>query len=68
MAQGHVSTQGKTPRNFAIDPTGAILYAANEASGNVVEFRIDQKTGSLTPDGKVFEVPKPVCVTFAAMR
>jgi len=67
-AQGHVSTQGKTPRNFAIDPTGAILYAANEASGNVVEFRIDPKTGSLTPEGKVFEVPKPVCVTFAALR
>jgi 6-phosphogluconolactonase len=67
-AQGHVSTQGKTPRNFAIDPTGAILYAANEASGNVVEFRIDQKTGTLTLYGKVFEVPKPVCVTFATMR
>jgi len=27
-----VSTQGKTPRNFSLDPTGAYLFAANENS------------------------------------
>jgi 6-phosphogluconolactonase len=25
-----VPTQGKTPRNFAVDPTGAYLFAANQ--------------------------------------
>jgi 6-phosphogluconolactonase len=59
-----VSTQGKTPRNFAIDPSGTRLYAANQDSNSVVVFRIDEQTGGLTPDGKVFEVPSPVCVLF----
>jgi 6-phosphogluconolactonase len=67
-AQAHVPTQGKTPRNFAIDPSGSLLYAANQASDNVVEFHIDQKTGGLSPAGKVFEVPKPVCVAFVTTR
>jgi 6-phosphogluconolactonase len=61
---GNESTQGKTPRNFAIDPTGTYLLAANQDSSTVVVFRIDQKTGKLTPTGQKVEVPKPVCVTF----
>jgi 6-phosphogluconolactonase len=64
----HVSTQGKTPRNFAIDPSGAHLLAANQDSGTVVVFRIDQKTGGLTPTGTVVQVPFPVCVVFAKAR
>jgi 6-phosphogluconolactonase len=62
----HVSTQGKTPRNFAIDPTGSYLFAANQDSDSVVVFRIDPKTGRLTPTGQVLKVPAPVCVTFVA--
>jgi 6-phosphogluconolactonase len=64
----HTPTQGKTPRNFAIDPTGAYLFAANQGSGNVVLFRIDQTTGRLTPTGQKVEVPLPVCVVFAPAR
>jgi len=63
-----VSTQGKTPRNFAIDPSGAFLFAANQDSGNVVVFRVDPATGRLTPTGNVLEVASPVCVVFAALR
>ncbi len=63
----YVSTQGKTPRNFAIDPTGSYLFAANQDSDSVVVFRIDPKTGRLTPSGQVLEVPSPVCVTFVAI-
>jgi 6-phosphogluconolactonase len=59
-----VSTQGKLPRNFAIDPTGGYLFAANQGSGSVVVFRIDRSTGHLTATGEVLEVPSPVCVTF----
>ena len=62
---GHVPTQGKTPRNFAIDPTGRFLLAANQNSGTVVVFGIDPQTGALTPTGTVLEVPSPVCITFA---
>jgi 6-phosphogluconolactonase len=61
-----VLTQGKTPRNFAIDPTGAYLLAANQDSDNIVVFRIDQKTGKLSPTGDVLEVGRPVCIKFVA--
>jgi 6-phosphogluconolactonase len=60
----HVSTQGRTPRNFSLDPTGAYLFAANENSSTVVLFRVDDKTGRLTPAGQVLEVPSPSCVIF----
>ena len=60
----HTSTQGKTPRNFAIDPTGRLLFAENQESDTIVVFRIDEKTGKLTPTGKVLEVGQPVCVKF----
>ena len=60
----HVATQGKTPRNFAIDPTGQYLLAANQDSDNIVVFRIDPQTGRLTPTGQALEVGSPVCVTF----
>jgi 6-phosphogluconolactonase len=64
----YVPTQGKTPRNFAIDPTGSRLFVANQNSGNIVVFRIDAKTGHLTPTGQMLEVPSPVCVTFVAVE
>jgi len=60
----HVPTKGKTPRNFAIDPTGKYLFAANEESNSIVMFRVDPKTGRLTDTGQVLDVPSPVCVIF----
>ncbi len=61
-ATGHEATQGKTPRNFAIDPTGNFLLAANQNTSTVVTFHIDQKSGQLTPTGNVAQVPTPVCL------
>jgi 6-phosphogluconolactonase len=63
-AQGHQSTGGKTPRNFAIDPTGTFLLAANQRSNSVVSFRVDPSTGALTPTGHSIAVPAPVCVRY----
>ncbi len=62
-----VLTQGKTPRNFSIDPTGEYLFAANQGSDNIVVFRIDQKTGRLTPTGNVLKTPSPVCLVFLVL-
>ncbi|MGO9274405.1 MAG: lactonase family protein [Terriglobia bacterium] len=62
----YVSTQGKTPRNFAIDPTAAYLFAANQDSDSIVIFHVDPNTGRLTPTGQVLDAPSPVCVTFVA--
>ena len=61
-------TMGKTPRNFAIDPTGKFLLAANQESNNIVVFRIDAITGALTPTGDIVEAPAPVCITFVAAK
>ncbi|MCL4860678.1 MAG: lactonase family protein [Caldilineaceae bacterium] len=62
---GAESTQGQTPRNFAIDPTGTLLLAANQNSSTVAAYHIDQKTGRLAPTGVISDVPTPVCLKFA---
>jgi 6-phosphogluconolactonase len=56
-----VSTNGKTPRNFAIFK-GGYLLAANQNSNTIVSFKIDKESGRLTPTGYEIEVPKPVCI------
>ena len=58
-------TQGKTPRNFAIDPTGTYLLAENQGSDTVVVFRIDPESGKLSATGHKLDVPSPVCIQFA---
>ena len=57
-------TGGKTPRNFAVDPTGSVVLAENQDSGTIVAFRVDPSTGALEPTGQVVEVPKPCCIKF----
>ncbi len=59
---GHEPTQGKTPRNFAIDPSGTFLLVANQDSGTIVSFRINQDLGALIPTGQVCRVSMPVCL------
>lgn len=59
---GHVSTQGRTPRDFVIDPTGQFLLAANQDSDDIYVYRVDAQTGSLTPTGFSVQVPIPVCL------
>lgn len=63
----HTPTQGKTPRSFAIDPSGKLLFAENQQTDTIVVFGIDQASGTLTPTGKVLEVGRPVCVKFLAV-
>jgi len=61
---GNTSTQGKTPRNFRIDPSGKWLIAANQDTGTLVVFRIDEASGKLSPNGEQAKVPFPVCLKF----
>ena len=61
----YASTQGKTPRSFALDSTGSYLIAANQESNSLVEFRINPNTGHLTPTGQKFYIQAPACVVFA---
>lgn len=61
---GHQPVGGRTPRSFAIDPTGTFLIVANQDTGNIVTFRIDSNTGKLADTGMEVKVPTPVCVRF----
>lgn len=61
---GLTPTQGSFPRNFALDPTGAWLLAANQRSHNVVLFRVDRRTGKLEPAERTLRIGAPVCVRF----
>ncbi len=65
---GRQSTLGKTPRNFAIDPTGNFLLVGNQNSDEIVIFRRDQKTGSLSPTGEKISIGAPVCLKFVAVK
>jgi 6-phosphogluconolactonase len=67
-AIGYEPTQGKTPRNFNLDPSGSYLLAANQGSDTVVVFRVDRATGRLQPTGSSIRISKPVCVVFADQR
>lgn len=64
----YVSTQGKNPRMFEIDPTGSYLLAANQDSHNIVIFRINPSTGRLTPANEQIQLSRPVCIQFVATR
>jgi len=60
----NVSTQGKTPRNFAFDLTGKWIVCTNHGSNNAVVFRVDGNTGRLTLTGQPVAVPYPFCERF----
>lgn len=61
---GFEPTRGKTPRHFAIAPDGKWLVAANQDSGTLAVYRIDDATGKLTPSGALVDSGTPVCVLF----
>ncbi len=52
------------PRNFGIDPTGHFLFALNQLSNNVVEFKVDAATGMLSKTGREIKVDTPACLQF----
>ncbi|NDP28341.1 MAG: lactonase family protein [Flavobacterium sp.] len=58
------STLGKGPRNFNIDPTGNFLLVGHQYTNDIVIFKRDKKTGTLTNTGKKIELCSPVCLVF----
>ncbi len=59
-----VSTFGKNPRDFAIDPTGSFLVVANQDSDTIYVYKIDKATGKIGKIGTTLEVGNPVCLKF----
>jgi 6-phosphogluconolactonase len=61
---GRQSSMGKSPRNFAIDPSGNYLLVANQDSNEIIIFKRDSKTGLITAIETRIQVNKPVCLKF----
>ena len=64
----NVPSGGKTPRNLRFDPTGNWFFAANENGGNITEFKVDKKSGHLTPTGVTGEINTPGGMYFLKLR
>jgi 6-phosphogluconolactonase len=63
---GRQSSLGKSPREFAIDPTGQWLIVGNQNSDTAYVFRRDPQTGLLGPDPKRLDIGSPVDFRFVA--
>jgi len=63
---GRTSTLGKTPREFAIDPTGHWLIVGNQDSDSVYFFRRNVDTGELASDPRRLEIGSPVDFKFVS--
>lgn len=61
-----ISTFGKNPRDFAIDPNGNYLLVANQDSDSIYVYKIDKATGRLSPMRGKLEIGNPVCLKFTA--
>ena len=51
-------------RAFRIEPSGAVLYAANMDSDTIVAFRVDGGSGTLTPTGQIIKTGSPSSIVF----
>ncbi len=60
---GRQSTLGRTPREFAIDPTGRWLIVGNQDSDTAYVFRRDPATGMLTQPARL-DIGSPVDFKF----
>jgi 6-phosphogluconolactonase len=60
----HVATQGRTPRNFAFDPSQQWMIVTNHGSDNAMVFRVDAETGRLTPQGQPVGIVYPFGIGF----
>ncbi|RWU06443.1 lactonase family protein [Pedobacter chitinilyticus] len=59
-----VSTLGKGPRNFSIDPSGNYLLVGHQYSNDIIIFQRDAETGKLADSKKRISVGSPVCLIF----
>lgn len=62
--QSHVSSEGKGPRSFALDPSGQFIVAAHRKSHTVAVYKIDPDSGDLSYTGYQTHMDMPVHVLF----
>lgn len=59
-----VSSQGRTPWDFAIDHTGRWMLVANSGSNSIAVFAVNPDTGELTATSETMPLTLPSNVTF----
>ncbi|CAA9199656.1 6-phosphogluconolactonase [Flavobacterium collinsii] len=59
-----ISTLGKGPRDFAIDPSGNYLLVGHQYTNDIIVFKRDIATGKLTDTGKRIGLCSPVGLVF----
>lgn len=59
-----ISTYGKGPRDFTIDPTGNFVLIANQNSDSISIYKRNKETGKLTFTGNRLTIGNPVCLKF----
>jgi len=59
-----VTSDGKNPRDFAIDPTGKFLLVANQDSNIIFVYHIDPASGRLFRISSGLGIGNPVCLKF----
>lgn len=59
-----MSSGGRTPRYFDIDPSGRWLVATNQGSGTVHVFALEEDSGELRPAGHEVKLDRPMGVVF----
>jgi len=65
--KGNVSCEGDWPRNFAISPDGWFMLIANQRSGTIDLFKIDQDTYMPEYTGNSVEINSPSCIIFVPL-
>ncbi len=65
---GYTPSGGEIPRALCFDPSGELLLAANQRTGNIVAFHMDGETGDLRPAGALTLISNPVCIRFVTFE
>lgn len=65
---GWNSSEGATPRNFAIDPSGNFMLVANQRGGGVTIFRRNADTGLIEFTGQRLSLARPMGIVFGAFH
>ncbi|MDR2704668.1 MAG: lactonase family protein [Planctomycetaceae bacterium] len=61
----NISSGGKHPRFFTLDPSGHFLLSCNMETNNIDILAINPENGMLTPTPSRINVSRPVCIVFA---
>jgi 6-phosphogluconolactonase len=60
----HISSGGRSPRNFDFDPSGHWLLVTNHESNNATVLRVDPRSGLLSSAGQPVDIAFPFCPRF----